>query len=445
MADLVPSHPIGADVSFLSAVLPERRRRITDAFAIPAPALTDLPAWPVIALFAGYGVWWALGLGAFAVPIMGLVMGALLVVRRGVLMPRGFALWAIFLAFAIGAAVELGLTVRLIGFGVRVSNYVGASLIFLYIYNAPRRLLGDRVVMLSMVGFFATVVAGGWLGVLVPDGQLVTPTQALLPHSIASNSYVQALVHPSFAEVQKPWGSPVAFVRPSAPFPYTNGWGCNLSLLVPFVIVAISKTRGGMRHVIEALLVLALVPAFATLNRGMFIAVGFSLIYVAIRYACRGRVGPLLGLVLGLVVVLTFAIASGAVADLTSRLEYSQTNYGRSTIYNEAFQGAVASPVFGNGAPKPSAVLDISIGTQGQFWTVLFSYGFIALGAYMGWFAYLAFRSRKATTNTIMWMHVVCLIALLTCFYYGYDGPQLALAMVAGAVALRPPDPVITR
>jgi polysaccharide biosynthesis protein PslJ len=425
----------------MTTIATERRSEVRPAPPTAAPALTpqgDLPSWPIVCLFAGYAVWWVLGLSAFVVPILGIAMVGLLFVRKNVVFPRGFYLWALFLLFVLGAVAEVGFGVRIVGYGVRVSNYIGSGVVFLYIYNSSRRTLSDRKIVFAMVGFFATIVVGGYLGVLMPGGHINTPAQYLLPHAIASNSYVHTLVHPSFAEVQQPWGSPISFTRPSAPFPYTNGWGCNVALVLPFVMAALTMTRGRKRLAISGLLVAVLVPAFATLNRGMFIAVGFALIYAAVRYGMRGRIAPLAILVVGLTTVAIVAISTGVLTTLTTRLQYSSTNIGRATIYQEAFNGALASPLFGNGAPRPSGVLNISVGTQGQLWTVLFSYGFIALGAYLGWFIYAAWRSRRATTNLVLWMHIVCLIALVTCIYYGYDGPQLAVAMVAAAVALRP-------
>jgi hypothetical protein len=398
----------------------------------------ELPRWPFVLLFAAYGLWFVLGLAAFAVPIVAVVMLAFLVLRRQVTFPRGFFLWLLFLAFALAAVVEIGFGVRLVGFGVRIANYAGSAVVFLYVYNSSRRTLSERTVLLTMVGFFATIVVGGWLGVLMPHGHLRTPAESLLPHAIASNSYVHALVHPAFAEVQQPYGSPISFTRPSAPFPYTNGWGCNMALLLPFVLAAIAATRGRARLAVIGLAVASLVPAFATMNRGMFLAVGVSLIYVAFRYGLRGHLGPLVALVVGMTTVGVVAVATGVVANLTARLQYSQSNAGRTQIYEQAYRGALASPLFGNGAPKPSSTLAISVGTQGQLWTVLFSYGFIALGAYLGWLFYVAWRSRRAPGGLGLWMHTVCVVAVITTFYYGYDGPQLAVSMVAAAMVLRP-------
>jgi hypothetical protein len=394
-----------------------------------------------VVLFAGYGGWWVLGLGAFAVPLVAVMMAALLVVSRRVVVPTGFVLWALFLAFAAAAAVELDAGVRFVGFGVRMANYLGAGVVLLYVVNCSRSRTSDRLVVMAMIGYLATVVVGGWLGVLVPTGRLTTPTELLLPGGLTNNDYVRALVHPSFSEVQRPYGSPVLFTRPSAPFAYTNGWGCNMALLVPFAAAALALGRRRQRFLVAGLLGAALVPAFATLNRGMFLAVLIAAAYATVRYGLRGRFGPLLVLTGGLAFAAAVGAVTGVAGQLAMRLQYSQTNVGRMTIYREAFSGALASPVLGNGSPRPSSTLNISIGTQGQLWNVMFSYGFFALAAYLGWFAYAVWFSRRASTPLLLWMHIALVLALLPTVYYGYDGPPLAGAVVAAGLVMRPPEP----
>ncbi len=403
---------------------------------MPPPA--DLPAWPVLVLFVGFPVWWLLGLGAFAPFLAAVPMVCLLVVRGSVALPKVFVLWVLFLAFVCTSVVMLDGALRLVGFGLRLSNYLAATVLFLYVFNAGPRRLPLRAVVLSLTAFFAFVVVGGWLGVLFPGVRVDTPTYAVLPSALLDNDYVRALVRPSFAEVQQPYGSPRSFVRPSAPFAYTNGWGCNTSLLVPCVLAALSQARRRATRVLLALLLAAAaVPAAATLNRGMFVALGFGVLYGSVRLALRGRPAALVatGLV-GAAGALAGQL-TGTFDGLQERLYYSGTNVGRSTIYREAFEGTLESPLLGHGAPRPSALLNISIGTQGQVWNVMFSYGFPALAVFVGWFAVAAWLSRRASAPGEVWLHTVLVVGLLTFVYYGYDGPQLGVLMTVAAVLLR--------
>ena len=130
------------------------------------------------------------------------------------------------------------------------------------------------------------------------------------------------------------------------------------------------------------------------------------------------------------------------VADtIAARQAYSSSNETRSSVYAEAFQGALDSPLLGQGTPKASATLQVAVGTQGHVWNVMFSYGFIALAMFLGWFLLAAWGSRNAMGSARLWLHVAACVPLVTTFYYGYDGPQLAVAMVACAAALRAPAP----
>jgi hypothetical protein len=382
-----------------------------------------LPACPLYLLLWGYPLWWMSGLAAAAVMLSAVPMLMLLVQRERIEVPRGFWLWLGFVVWASAAALELSTGTKFIGFGVRMSSYVGSTVVLVYVYNA-REKLNDRAVLMALGVFFGFVVLGGYLG--------------LLPHSIADNEYVHALVHPAFAEVQHPYGSPRTFFRPSAPFPYTNSWGCNVALLTPLVVAGIlTVRRTRARLVLGSLLAAACVPAFATLNRGMFLALGFVVAYVAVRLALRGQLAPLVVVVGATVTGTAVAASLGVWALLQERLHYSATNVGRLTIYREAFDGALQSPLFGHGAPQPSQTVDVSIGTQGQVWNLMYSYGFIALAFFLGWFAWVAIKSVRARSGGALWVHATVVAALSTFTFYGYDGIQLTVAMVAAGLAVR--------
>jgi hypothetical protein len=407
--------------------------------AAPHRCSLDLPAWPVYVLLVGFPVWWALGLSAFAPALSAVPMVVLLSVRGRVEVPRSFALWGGFLVFATTAVVMIDGPLRVIGFGVRWLNYLGATVLFLYVYNCSHRSLPRRSALLAVAFFFAFVVVGGYLGLLLPDARLRTPMQSLLPAVLLDNDYVRALVSPALAEVQRPYGSPRSFTRPSAPFAYTNGWGCNTALLVPFTIAALTQVRSALRRTALVLvLAAAAVPAAGTLNRGLYIALLAGFAYATFRLALRRRIVAVTSLALGFGVVAVVAVVSGLTGSLTERLYYSTTNLGRSTIYREALDGALESPLLGHGAPRPSALLDISIGTQGQVWNIMFSYGFPALVLFVGWFLAALWSTRRPRDDAGLWLHVVLAVVLLTIVYYGYDGPQLSVAMLAAALGMRP-------
>lgn len=398
-----------------------------------------LPTWPLYALFVGYPVWWLLGLGSFALAILAVPMLIALVLRGDVRLPRHFWLWLVFIAFMLTSVVAVDSALRILGFLMRAGNLVGATVILVYLFNIPRDRLPTRRVVYALLAFWAYVVAGGFLGLLFPGAEVRTPLSRVLPGSVLANEYVQELVFPSFAEVQTPFGAETPFVRPSAPFAYTNGWGCAYALMLPVVLLAIQQAgRGWLRRSLVVVLAASSVPALSTLNRGMFLAVAVSMTYVAVRLAVRGQV-RLLGTVV--------AVAAGGVvaasaldvqARLAERLMTSGTNSTRLALYQEAFVRTLGSPVLGHGAPRPSEVVDVSVGTQGQVWNVMFSFGFVALVAYVGWFWISAWNSRDARDPTRLWLHVVVVVASFTIFYYGYDGIHTSIVMVAIALLVRP-------
>ncbi len=232
------------------------------------------------------------------------------------------------------------------------------------------------------------------------------------------------------------------FNRPSAPFPYTNAWGTNFTLLVFFAFAMIVAFRTlGAKVLVAGLLVAAAYPALQTGNRGMLLGIAVFLLYGIVRLALRGVTGPLLTL-LGALLIATAVGLPGFVADtIAARQAFSTSNETRSSVYAEAFQGALDSPLLGQGTPKASATLQVAVGTQGHVWNVMFSYGFIALAMFLGWFLLAAWGSRNAMGSARLWLHVAACVPLVTAFYYGFDGPQLAVAMVACAAALRAPAP----
>jgi hypothetical protein len=390
----------------------------------------------VYLLFAAFPAWWALGFSAFAVPLCAIPMLILLNRRGRVVIPPAFTLWILFVLWTIVSAVQLDFN-KLIGYVVRFGNIAGCGVLFVYLFNA-RRSLPTRRVLVVLSALLAFVVFGGYLGVLMPHGSLSTVAERLLPASIQNNEFAHSLVHPAFAEVQQPYGSPRVFYRPSAPFAYTNSWGCNVALLVPLAFATISRLGASRGRVAVTLVLLAgIVPALSSLNRGMYIGFGVAVLYVALRLALRGRLLPLGGL-LGLAGALYgVALATGFVARLDQRLQYSATNTGRQEIYQESFQGALQSPLFGQGAPRASETVDVSIGTQGQIWTLMYSYGFIALGLFVAWFLCAWWAGRRAAAPGDLWISACLVVAIVSFTYYGYDGLQLAVAMSAAALATR--------
>jgi hypothetical protein len=400
----------------------------------PPGRLPALPRWPVRALFIAFPLWWVLGLGNLIWLLLAVPMALALIVRGRVRAPRGFGIWLLFLFWILVSALAIN-DIRIVGWAFRAALYLAATVLFLYVYNAPRRSLSVRTVATTMAAYWVVVVLGGYLGVLVPNGGFSTPVERLLPDGLTT-PYVRELVHPTFAQVS---GVEQAYPpRTQAPFTYTNEWAANFAMLVPFVFIALARLRRGWFRVLLLLLLpLSLVPAFLSLNRGLLLSLALGLLYAAVRSALHGRVRVLAG------VLLVAGLAVAVAPALPRRAEQSQgeSNQTRLTLYAETVRRTADSPLIGFGAPRPSEdPSNPSAGTQGQLWMVLFSHGVPGLVFFLGWYLWVLWRSRATPTRTRLWTHVTLVIGTVLLPVYGMLPSGLAVFMVAAAVSLRERD-----
>ncbi len=398
-----------------------------------------LPAWPFTALFVAYPLWWLLGLAPFAVFGMGACATALMVARGGIRLPRMWWWWLAFVLWGLASTTMIDTAGRMVGFAQRWAALTGALALVVYVYNAPER-LPRHIVLGSLSAFLGWTAIGGYLGMAFPAGRVSTPISMVLPAGLAANPYVHELLNPRFAEVQQPWGATEAFVRPSAPFPYTNAWGQACVLLLPVAAaMAVKASRRG-RLILLALVVVTVPPALATLNRGVFIGVGLSVLYLALR-----RVRHLnLSRVLTAAAVLTagaVAVAAGGVLErLTDRTSSSSTTQDRADLYREAFQRTLASPWVGWGAPRPSETKQVSVGTQGHLWYLMFSHGFVGLALFLIAMWGTAVATRRVCTLQDTLVHTPVVLLGVTLTFYGVDGLHLLISLTC-AVLLSRPEP----
>lgn len=396
----------------------------------------DLPRWPIILLGWLFPIMWLLGAGFLFVAATGAICAWVLFSRRHVILPPGWFLWFAFLSLAVASVVQVDTSGRLVGYVMRLLTLLGATAIGLYVYSATPRSLSDRTVLTALMGLWVFVIVGGWLGVLFPEVVLSTPLSRVIPGALSSNSYVDSLVRPRFAEIQNPWGAEEPFLRPAAPFPGSNGWGCNVALLLPLVVAMIAELRGLRRWLLVSVTVAAVIPAVHTLNRGLVLGVTVALIYFAVHRLMRGHVVPALVTLLAGLSGLIVAQATGVIAAFSERLAVSNSNDTRGAIYSEAFDRAVQSPWIGYGAPRPSLTREVSVGTQGQVWYLMVSHGLLALVFFILFFLVAAWVGRNATGLALA-AHIVVVVGLVLIWVYGLDGPQLAVFLLSAALSMR--------
>jgi len=387
------------------------------------------PGWIVYALFVLNPVFWLLGLGGFiwagaAIPLMVWVL-----LRPGVQRPPGTTLFLLYVLWAGTTVIMLDKFTRVLLFGFRYCVYLAAIGLAVYVYNER------RVSRESFINWVATLwiwaIIGGYLGLLFPRFRLnVTAASLLLPGPLASNEFVGNLTRPRLAQVQGIFG--VQIPRPSTLWAFTNEWGGNVGLLTPFFIAAFIYSDDPRRRRAGAIgLVAALPVMILSVNRGLWLSVGIIFIAVAIRSALAGRTAPLKMLGAGVVVVTVLLLATPIGGVVTGRLSDSSSD-SRAGIYQEAWSGALESPVLGWGGPRPSEnPFSPSVGTHGHIWFAMFSHGFVGLGLYVGWLLKAAYQaSRRRDPVSLMLASVVYVGTLQMLFYNMFSG-SLPIILIA--------------
>ena len=116
----------------------------------PAPRFLK-PGWPLAVLYLGFPLWWALGLAQLIFFAMAAAMAVILTEQRPLRVPRGFALWLLFLVWMLAGVfliranapgtVPGGGLGRLAGFTVWAGWYVAITIAMLYVANTAREVL----------------------------------------------------------------------------------------------------------------------------------------------------------------------------------------------------------------------------------------------------------------------------------------------------------------
>ena len=425
-----------------------------------------LPAhWPFTALVAFFPIWWALGLGSFA--IIGFSLPMLLQLRRArpLRVPRGFAFWLCFLAAVLVSGLMLGRTApdtlphgaatQLIAYSLRFLNYVAATVLLLYVMNMRGRGLTDRRIVGCLATFFIVAVAGGLLGLAAPGFNFTSPFEWLLPHHLAENSYVRVLVHPAAAQNQDVLGFTAA--RPKAPFEYTNTWGNVIGLLIVWFAVWAVRARGRGRVVAVVVLCIALVPIVNSLNRGLWVGLGLGLLLLAVRLAMSGRLVTVIGLAAVVSTLAVVVLASPLATVVQERLNHGHSNDIRTNLAEAAFKGATESPVIGWGTTREvrGSYQSIAVGTTsgcarcgnadigstGHFWLTIFAQGFVGMALYLGFFLSVLWFYRGQRTAIGIGAQMTIIMSLWFMFVYSAVGWPLALQMIAVGVLWRQKQP----
>ncbi|WP_027341697.1 hypothetical protein [Hamadaea tsunoensis] len=443
------------------------------AYALPRPRIAVLPlrpGWPLTGLLLLYPLWWALGLGVLIFPLMAVPMAVALVrgrrAGRRLKLPPGFALWVLFLATAVAGVAVLGsdpdgvvastASDRIIAVAFRLAEYASLTVLLLYAGNLPTGVLSQRRLVRLLGWLFVVTVAGGLLGTFAGHFGFTSPVELLLPHGLRGKGFIQSLVHPYAAQIMDIVGDPKP--RPAAPWGYTNTWGNNYCLLVVWFAAAVwgFATRRRVKVFALAVLALSAIPVVYSLNRGLWIGLGVTLAFVAVRQAVAGKLALLVAGV-GAAGVLAAALAVTPLGTIVGqRLENGKSNGVRMYLTERAVTGFEESPVIGFGSTRNTVggrqsitvgesagcerCGNFTVGGNGQLWQLLFAHGGLGTAAYLGFFAYALVRFRRDRSPVGIAGSAAILGTFCAMFWYNALVTPLAFTFLAYALLWRADD-----
>jgi polysaccharide biosynthesis protein PslJ len=396
------------------------------------------PGWIVAAVFMFNPLWWVLGFGDFAWCFAAVPLWIWIIQHRNLKLPPTTGLFVLYVVWALVTVIKIDRFTRVLSFGFRYTAYLTALGLAIYVYN-ERRITRARFIR-WVAWFWVAAVIGGYIGLILPNARLnTTVASVLLPKSVSKNDFVGNLVRPGFAQVQNLFG--VAIPRPKTLFSFTNEWGGNLGLLTPFFISSFlfMGTRKERKFGV-IMMIVAIPPMVISVNRGLWLSLIIMGSLTASRDFLQGRTKALKYLT-GTVILVTVLLALTPLGTIIGgRLSESDAS-AREGIYGEAWRGAVESPIFGFGGPRPSEnPFSPPIGTHGQVWLVMFSHGFVGLAMYGAWAFAIIWRCWQVRDRVSMLLSTVTVIAVLQAFIYNLLPTSIPIILTAVGLVMRGPD-----
>jgi 4-amino-4-deoxy-L-arabinose transferase-like glycosyltransferase len=233
-------------------------------------------------------------------------------------------------------------------------------------------------------------------------------------------------------------------------------WGVPLMLaiLLPWLIAAWwSKGSRRQRRIAAVTVAVALIPIVYSLNRGLWLALGVTVLYLALRQAIRGRFAFLAGIGAALALSAVIITVSPLQQVISLRMAHGKSNSLRSSLSTLAVRDGLASPVIGYGntrreigspnsiAVGPSAKCgncgQASVGSNGQLWLLLICDGVTGAALYLGFFVWIGWRYRRDQTPYGWAGTLVVLLSFVFMISYDAVGAPLAITMLSVALLWR--------
>ncbi|MCW2797912.1 hypothetical protein [Nocardioides sp.] len=424
------------------------------------------PGWPLVVLYLGFPLWWALGLAQVIFFVMAAAMAVILRRQGPLRVPRGFTPWLLFLVWMVAGVFLVRATApgtapgggigRVANFTVWAGWYLAITIAMLYVANTARQVSTQRIVRL-LAWMFLVTTGFGVLAVLAPTLEFQSPMELVLPHRVVSTNFVRTLIHPSLSSSSDFLG--YVQPRPTAPFPYSNAWGNNLALYLPFFILAwFGRDAGWRRKVGPFVLVAAIFPITFSLNRGLWISLALAAVYAAVRLAVNGRGRALQALVAAVLVGGIVFVSSPLYDTLLLRVETPHSNGRRAgtaeTVVSVTSEG---SPLVGYGTTRKMQGSFNSLaggeteqchqcaapplGTQGFMWRLVLTTGFGGTLLCLSFFLVQFLRRARGPAPLDVTTCTVLLVAVLCFFVYDSLGSAMFTALITIGLMARADQP----
>jgi hypothetical protein len=426
------------------------------------PARWRRPGWPLAALLCLYPLWWALGIGAFAFLLAAVPMVLELRKKRPITLPPAYGIWLLFLVWTVLSVVMVpfdapGTTSgspfgRIIGIAFRLTQFGAVTIIAIYAVNLKSEEVSQRDVMRWMSVLFLVTVVGGFFALAAPNFSFTSPLEAVLPHAISANRYVQNLVHPQAAEVQSVLG--YSAPRPAAPWGYTNFWGNNLSiLLIWFCAYMWRPNSAGRRLTLSVILAISLIPIVYSLNRGLWLGLILSVAYMVYRFAANGDLRAVVAALIFLPIAAFTFLLTPLHTVVSDRTSHKGSEGIRAFADHAAINGANASPILGWGgsrktigssqsiaigpSPKCPNCGSVGIGSTGEFWEIAFTTGYVGAAIYFLFFVVVFWKLRRDRSASGSAARLVILLSIFYSYFYNSLPSALALTFLSIALSWR--------
>jgi polysaccharide biosynthesis protein PslJ len=393
------------------------------------PTRADWPLWLVT---AGLPVAFVLGFHGLAWPFVAVVLGLRLVGHSDTRVPWSAVPLALYLGWSL-LSVSMISPDGLPMFSYRWLLFLGALVGLVWVVNIDEATLPTRRIVDWLAALWVASVAFGYLAQLLPDLQMPSPVSTLLG-PVGRIDFVARISDWNLADNQE-FGA-TAFARPAAPWAAANSWGAAVAILTPFFVRSWLVEGGRRRRRVGfVLLAAAAVPVLMSANRGLWVALVVGLAYFTARKALRGRFGAL-AVLFGALLLVGGLLVTTPAGDLVQDRVVGSTDSdaARSQLYVDAWEGAVASPLIGNGEPRATTYYESSppVGTHGLLWYLLFVHGFVGVGLFLAWLATEVLCSGRVRTPLAWWAHLSLVLAVVEVPFYGLQPHVLLVGVIAG-------------